>query len=224
MKRLHILVEGQTEETFVRTLLVPHLLERDVMTTPKLTTTKRVKAGGAFRGGVVSYAKVRQDVLDLLNDSSAEAVSTMLDYYGLPAGFPGRDRVEGRSPRERALHLERAFAEDIDNRRFLPHLSLHEFEAFLFVDPAATASVLALGSAGGLARQLTAVRQQFEDPEQINEGPTTHPSKRIEAAWPAYNKVRHGPLVAARVGLESIRAACPHFRDWLARLEPLGRG
>ena len=43
MIRVHILVEGQTEESFVRELLVPHFMERGIYLSIVLATTKRVK-------------------------------------------------------------------------------------------------------------------------------------------------------------------------------------
>jgi hypothetical protein len=49
MKRVLILVEGQTEETFVRDVLAPHFLARNVALTPKLLVTRRVKSGGHFK-------------------------------------------------------------------------------------------------------------------------------------------------------------------------------
>jgi hypothetical protein len=52
LTRALILVEGQTEEAFVRDVLTPHLAGFAVYPVPVLLKTKRVKAGGAFRGGV----------------------------------------------------------------------------------------------------------------------------------------------------------------------------
>jgi hypothetical protein len=40
-----ILVEGQTEETFVREILAPHLSSSGIYPIAKLATTKRVKKG-----------------------------------------------------------------------------------------------------------------------------------------------------------------------------------
>jgi hypothetical protein len=89
MKRLHVLVEGQTEETFVRDVLTAHLAAFDVHPNPVLLKTKRVKSGGAFRGGVTSTEQVIGDVRRLLGDKGAAAVTTMIDYYALPDDFPG---------------------------------------------------------------------------------------------------------------------------------------
>ena len=31
----------------------------------------------------------------------------------------------------------------------------------------------------------------------------------------------NGPLIAVKIGLDSLRQACPHFNSWLLRLEQL---
>lgn len=37
--------------------------------------------------------------------------------------------------------------------------------------------------------------------------------------YPSYRKALHGPQIALRIGLAAIRARCPRFAAWLARLE-----
>lgn len=68
------------------------------------------------------------------------------------------------------------------------------------------------------------MRDKFPTPEDINDDPVTAPSKRVLAAYPQYRKVLHGTMAAQAVGLENMRRACPHFRDWLERLEATGAG
>jgi hypothetical protein len=72
-----------------------------------------------------------------------------------------------------------------------------------------------------VAQQLTSIRSKFEHPEEINDHPDTCPSNRIRQLLPQYQKALHGPLIAQRIGLEQIRAECPHFAEWLAKLEKL---
>ena len=93
---------------------------------------------------------------------------------------------------------------------------MHEFEAMLFSDCAAFGS--AIGRAD-LTPALQAIRNDFPNPESIDDSPETAPSKRIEAVFPAYQKPLMGTLAALEIGLERIRAECPHFRNWLERLE-----
>ena len=61
------------------------------------------------------------------------------------------------------------------------------------------------------------------EPEEINEGAATAPSKRIIRHLPVYewNKVRVGAPAAAAIGLPILRQKCPHFGQWISKLERL---
>ena len=50
----------------------------------------------------------------------------------------------------------------------------------------------------------------------------TAPSNRIKSVIPGYQKVVDGTLIARETGLDTIRAECPRFAEWLAKLESLG--
>ena len=221
MKHVFVYVEGQTEETFVRDMLGPYLQSFDLYLTPILARTKRSKAGTVFKGGIVSYTQVRRDILRLLHDTSIIALTTMIDYYGLPENFPGKSTLPTGSCYERVEYLEDKFREDINHPRFMPFLTLHEFEALLFVAPD---QIEAAFPARQLRCTLCTEANQFSSPEEINEGQDTHPAARIRKYIPAYRKAVHGPLIAARIGLDKMREKCPHFARWIARLESLAAG
>lgn len=218
VKRVLISVEGPTEETFVREVLSPYLTDRGIVLIPTLVYTKIVKSGPNFKGGIVSYGKVKRDLQRLLNDSNAAAVTTMYDVYELPKDFPGYRRCT-RRPYDKVAYLEMAFAADINHRRFKPYLQLHEFEAFLFVDPDQTGNELGLASQQ--VESLTQIKASFATPEEINDNPQTAPSKRLQNIYQAYDKIFDGPLVTASVGLARLRTACPHFDGWVKWLENL---
>ncbi len=181
-------------------------------------TTKRVNSGGKFKGGVPSYGKVRGEVVRLLGDSSAVMVTTMLDYYGLPPTFPGRAAPIGATCEERVSFVEERWTAEIGDRRFRAHLSLHEFEALLFSDPAAIAAGFANPE---LAQELTSIRASFRTPEEINDRPESAPSARLRALYPRYSKPFFGTLIAGRIGLETMIAQCPHFARWVDFLKSL---
>lgn len=219
MKRLFIYVEGQTEEAFVSSLLFTHFLTFKMSVTPILARTKRTRSGATFKGGITSYAQTRQDIQRLLGDTSISAVTTLIDYYNLPQTFPGMDdRPEG-SCYERARHLEDALAREINHPRFLPFLTLHEFEALLFAEPDEIDGAFPDNRQSGKLAQDVA---RFVSPEEINEGNTTHPAARILRYYDNYAKPLHGPLIAQRIGLATIRSKCAHFRDWMEQLESIG--
>lgn len=218
MKRVLILVEGQTEERFVKDVLQPHLLAFDIAPQAKLVTTKRVKAGKHFKGGVTGFKKIEDDLRRLLGDTGATLVTTMLDFYGFPADFDGWKHVKAHRPHERVRQLEEQLEAQVSHRRFRAYLMLHEYEAMLFADPAQVSKVLNNDS---LTASLTRIRDTCTGPEKIDEGEETAPSKRIVKLFPGYRKPLHGPLAVGRVGLQRVRAVCPHFDEWLVALESL---
>jgi hypothetical protein len=217
-KRALILVEGQTEERFVKDVLAPELWDQELYLQPAILVTKRVKDGANFKGGVTNYAKFRSDIMRLLNSAGGALVTTLLDYYGLPADFPGmNDRPSNGSPEQRVLHVEQSIAKNLGNpANFKPFLALHEFEAWLFSTADDLPRVL---TAKKGREQFAKIIEGFRTPEDINERPETAPSKRIEKLFPSYSKTAHGPTVASRIGLRRIRDACPHFDRWVSMLE-----
>lgn len=218
IKKILILAEGQSEETFVKRVLYPHLLNVNIHIVPTIVTTKRVKNGPSFKGGMPSYGKVRREILRLLGDSSAALVTTMVDFYGLPSSFPGRANAEGSTPRERVAFVENAIEQDIKDPRFLAYCSLHEFEALLFSSPATIAAAFAIPN---VEQKLLSMRAQFNSPEEIDDSPATSPSSRLQSLYPQYNKPFYGTLIAGRIGLDEMRSECAHFNAWLLRLEAL---
>jgi hypothetical protein len=211
-----VLAEGQTEERFVKDLIAPYLEPRGLFVVPKIVTTKRVKQGPDFKGGITEYRKVENDLRRLLGDTDAAFVTSFIDYYGLPLDFPGVATRPPGTPLNRVLHVEAEWQHRIDHPRFHPYLMLHEFESLLFSKP--DELTRALYQAASLP-QLTAVRDAFPTPEDIDDSPVTAPSKRISDILPAYQKALYGPVVAKRIGLEKLRVECAHFNDWLTWLE-----
>lgn len=217
-KRVLILVEGQTEERFVKDVLGSHFYNRQLFFSPTLLVTKRVKDGPNFKGGVTNFAKFENDARRLLNSAGGALVTTMLDYYRLPLNFPGMNsRPPHGTPLQRVTHVESAVAQHFGSLlNFLPFLVLHEFEALLFSSPTELPRAL---YESGKQHEFEAIRASVNTPEEINERPEFAPSKRIEAMFPAYKKTLHGPTTVGRIGLQIIRAECPHFNDWMLKLE-----
>jgi len=220
MHRVLILVEGQTEERFVKSILQPHLSAFDVHVEPKIVTTKRVKSGPDFKGGVTSFGKVENDIRLLLGDTNAALITTMLDYYGLPSDFPGQRQLQGSNSHDKAKELEAALESHFQAApRFLAHLMIHEFEALLFSAPTVLAQVMNEPSA---ERHLQSIRNSFATPEDINDDPVSKPSARVLGRFPGYQKVLHGPNTLSRIGLATVRSECTHFNEWVTKLEAFG--
>ena len=52
----------------------------------------------------------------------------------------------------------------------------------------------------------------------------TELSKRILKEIPEYDKVTAGVAVAEKIGLQTLRAKCKHFDEWVSLLESLAEG
>ena len=226
MVRVIALVEGQTEEAFVRRLLAPKLSVHGVAIWA--TTYGRRRS----HGGVPRWARAKRELLRLVKEDTGRRVTTMFDYYRLPSDWPGREVVDGGSTSAKAQILERAMQRRITDSlgddpglsRFIPYIQMHEFEALLFSEPSTLGEVLARDAhPQRTIRALRQVADNFPTPEEIDEGATTAPSKRIRSLAEHYQKVTDGNLAATRIGLESMRQKCPHFDEWLGSLEALAQ-
>jgi hypothetical protein len=64
----------------------------------------------------------------------------------------------------------------------------------------------------------------YDSPELIDDGVDTAPSKRIRQEIPKYahEKPTAAPIIAARIGVETMRRKCPHFDQWMQKLQDLG--
>lgn len=218
--RLYVTTEGQTERKFAEEVLVPHLANYNIEVRARVVLTNR-KLGK--RGGIMDYDKIRGDLHRLmLEDQGGEArFTTMIDLYALPNAFPGwaEARILTHLP-DRIAALENSLRADIEDQRFLPYIQLHEFETLLYCDLSQLQKRIA-GSEPGLSKLTKEVKNI--PPEEINDGTTTAPSKRIIRHVPIYekSKVRVGAPAAAAIGLPTLRNKCPHFNSWINTLESL---
>jgi hypothetical protein len=226
MARLIVHVEGVTEERFVNEVLANHLFAYGW----ELVAARRMGSGRKReqRHGIKSWVVARADIIRNLQEDTGRCVTTFVDYYGLPAtdphGWPGRATADRQPLAQRGHFIQQALTADVAAtmgdayaaRRFIPFVVMHEFEGLLFSDCERFSRGIGCPA---LAAPFQAIRDRFGSPEEINDSPTTAPSKRIEALIPTYKKPVLGIAAVLAIGLETIRSACPHFRSWLERLE-----
>lgn len=225
MRRLHITAEGQTEESFVNRTLKEHLAQYNVYADVRCVLTSR-KRGKDYRGGMTTYEKAKKDIVRWLNEEKQNndvAFTTMFDYYALPTDFPGFEEAQKETdPYKKVAIIEKAFLEDINDSRFIPYIQLHEFETLLFVEPQKF-DIEFFDDPKGIST-LQAIANEFCNPELINQGELTAPSKRIIGVYGSYenNKPYIGSMIAHAIGIDTLRKGCAHFNSWLTRLELLG--
>ena len=226
-KIIYVLCEGQTEQGFVGEVLRPYLYDKGVTSVKSvlITTNKKKNA----RGGMITYKKAERDVNSLLmtkqdNDYERYIFTTMFDLYALPNDFPGFEKVSNDvNAYVRVESLERAFFDVVGDQRFIPYIQLHEFEALLFCGISYLSELYP--RCEKRCAQLNKVLEKVSNPELIDNGPTTAPSKRIIKAIEGekrthynYNKPTTGKYITKRIGIDELRRKCPHFNEWIEQL------
>jgi hypothetical protein len=224
VNELVVIVEGETEQTFVRDQLAAHLALHNTTAWAVLPGRRR-KSGGAKK-----WIVAREDIIRTLKEG--RYCSTMFDYYALPDDWPGRTKSKKLAWKDRAGHVEVEVQEDIvaamgvgfDRKYFIAYIQLHEFEALAFADVEKLAEVtepLSDSSATVLKKKFASILANARHPEAINDSYDTCPSRRIAGVVRAYKKRVHGPIVTNRIGLDVLRQRCNHFAMWLEKLEKI---
>ncbi|MDZ7899022.1 MAG: DUF4276 family protein [Arcicella sp.] len=212
MKRLFIVVEGQTEEEFVNELLSPYLNSfgiYDIRAT-KITTSK------GYKGGFVNYEHLRNDVIRLLKQSGQDVVvTTFVDFFKMPKNVPDYANISKKFTKKNSVgEFEKAIAKDINDQRFVPYIQMHEFEALLFSSTKGFSTYY--GNEKNVIKGVTKIIEEFSNPEDINS--TQPPSYRIKELTTNYDKIVYGNTIALDIGIESILKKCPRFKIWVKEL------
>jgi hypothetical protein len=225
MVRVLALVEGPTERNFGQKLLAAHLADHGIEFRP------RVIGKPGHKGGAGPWDRAKRELLALMRQEPKSVCTTMFDLYALPTSWPGREEAAKRGlknldavtfvEREIARAMSAEFQGGEQVARFIPYLSLHEYEALLFSNPTALASVT---QGPDHATRFQEIVVQCGECEKINDSPSTSPSNRILRIARGYVKTVDGINAAERIGISSMRTQCPHFGSWLTQLESCGNG
>ena len=217
MKRLVIIAEGDSEESFVNHILSPHFNSLGLYNNIQCFKIKK------SCGGISKYSDVKKDIINTLYENDV-IVSTMLDFYRLPSSFPGKqEAAELPSHLQQVELIEEKLKSDIVSTQgcrfdnLIPYIQLHEFEALVF---SSINGVDALFEPSEFNRkELLKVIEDYPNPEDINDQPNTAPSVRLMKLIPGYEKVLFGIDILQQHGMPTLIARCPHFRAWITKLE-----
>jgi hypothetical protein len=223
---LHILCEGQTEDRFANSVLKAYLRSHDIAVKTTILVTNKKKNS---RGGIFSYTQAKND-LELLfkqhskNTFETHYYTTMFDLYALPDDFPGYSAARTIPDcYQKVEKLEHCFAQEIKSPKFIPYIQLHEFEALVFCG--LEHLLVDYPDMEKQVKNLQKVIVQYtNNTEKINDNPATAPSKRIIKEFESkhhYDKPKSGTFVTDKVGIETLKGRCPHFKEWIEKLEKL---
>ncbi|MGA0556251.1 DUF4276 family protein [Larkinella sp. VNQ87] len=213
MKRIDIVVEGQTEQEFVSQIIQPYLTNKYGIYSVSAILIGSFK----HRGGNVKFERLKKNIT-LLSHQTDLVISTFLDYFKLGNDFPHFEACQKKlNTDERIDCLERELTNAIDNRFFVPYIQKYEFEALLFASVDGYEKYITAKA----CQRLEAILQEFPNPEDINN--TMPPSYRLLEPFgqyenSKYNKVTLGNILALETGIEKILERCPRFGAWIEKL------
>lgn len=216
MKRLIIICEGETEQEFCKDVLYSHFISKDIaIEAPLIKKTM---------GGIVAWEYIKSQIL--LHLTEDVVVTMLIDYYGIKDYHNFPKWVESKAivnKIDRMAFLENAMKEDIDDSvrfRFIPYIQLHEFEGLLFNNIDTFRRNIPENEFTDI-RELESLINNHANPELINDGATTAPSKRLVKLISGYNKIVYGAILAQEIGLERLRAKAMRFNEWIVNLESI---
>lgn len=225
MRRLNMIVEGQTEETFVRQTVAPYLAEKEIIVSVRCVETGR-KRNRISRGGMTSYIKAKNDIIRWMKEDHNAWFTTMFDLYALPNDFPGM-AISNSNPLERARYIENGILSDIgvfqNTNKFIPYIQVHEFETLLLSFPEKLSTYFFGPEYEQAIKDICDMCSEFDSVEYINCGRETSPSKRIISFIPEYDglKTTAGPEIAKEIGMEYLMKKCLHFKEWVEKLSSI---
>jgi len=218
MRDLYIIVEGETEEEFVKRLLVPYLYARG-LTGHIQAILVFVSGGGHGHSNTQHFLNTIEPVL---YQRGEPVITSLLDFFRFPrkqAAFAACSALATAS--QQANCLEQALFDAVQAirpyRYFVPYVQVHEFEALLFADAAGHAL-----HAPGILADVAAVIDAYSAAEEINSRPELAPSKRLAAIYrahrQAYRKGADAVDVAELIGMDRLLEKCPRFKAWVESL------
>jgi hypothetical protein len=211
------IVEGKTEQIFIQDIVSPYLAEKNIYITPIIISKPGQK------GGDVKFSRAKNDIGLHLKQRSDTFLTLFVDYYGIQSDWPGLEKAKKQSlPSDKAEKINKATKDQVNqlfgdhgsDRRFIPYISMHEFEALLFSEPKALADHLKVPQA-----DIDKILTECGEPEKIDDSPHSAPSKRLENLSSRFKKTSTGIAIAKAIGLVKIRESCPIFNKWMTEIE-----
>ena len=178
MKRVVFIVEGDTEISFIQKCIMPYLYQKgftNPMNAQKIITNRKKNK----KGGNVAFEYLKNDI-ERVAATRNVLITTFLDFFRLPTDFPGYT-----TDSLKIEQIEEAVRENIssivDRANFLPYIQRHEIEALMYTNMDGFNYVVDKEES---LNKLKEIINQYANPEDINSGSETAPSKRLMKIFP----------------------------------------
>ena len=177
MRNVAVLVEGQSEEAFIKQLLQAYVFDQqDSWLTPVVVETSRAASGQKRKGGG-SWSHYLADIRKLLGSRHYAVVTTLIDFYGYPHDGPHAQCETAHGARACAREKARGMAAAVSSNRFLPFVLLHEFETLVLASSINRRTVL--GDANAALCLQSHCAQVSNDVELLRPSIPLHASRLV---------------------------------------------
>jgi hypothetical protein len=225
---VYIIVEGQSEEKFVKEILSPYFASKNIFLSPERVITGRDKQGKACKGGGDSYKLYKNHIQKRIKQFKKQKnyyFTTMIDLYALPKDFPKLKEAKKYNDKYKYLSfLEKAFFDDIGFDNFFPYIQLHEYETLLFCDIGAIVDEFFDLEDDKLYDKIIKDIKSYENIELINDSKETAPSKRLDKYTNGNycgQKTTSSINILKNIDIGVLRDKCQNFDKWLRKIEEL---
>lgn len=221
MKRLILIVEGQTELEFINRILTPYLVNRGI--NASIQPIMITMSGGGH--GFNNIEHLGNTIRPLLSDSDEPFITTMIDNYGInsESKLPGYTECSKEVDISVRLgKMESKLNEYVQKikpyRNFIPYIQRHEMETLLFSNPEKGFEY----EDERIKNEVVNLCKQFDSIEDINDTPEGAPSKRLADIYSKhqkkYVKIVDGIEIAELTTIEEMLGKCPGFKRWVEKL------
>jgi hypothetical protein len=222
MKKLIIIVEGDSEDEFVKRILVPFFISKGLPHYSIQSIIVTMKGGGH---GYNNIEHLKNTIKPILHDRDKPIVTTLIDHYKLNSErkLPGYNNIARNLPiNERLVKMEGLLNDAVQNIRkyeyFIPYIQRHEFETLLFANPEDGFDL----EDEPIKRDIVDLCSSYDSIEDINSTPEGAPSVRLGAIYAKhgrkYNKGADAVDIAELTTMEKILEKCPRFKNWIDTL------
>jgi hypothetical protein len=187
-----VVCEGQTEVDFVKKKLNKEYFNYKSISLKPIA----ILDGNISVDRVVTFAK----------RAPHSIITTLVDFYG----FKNKDD-------KTVDEIEEELRAKVDKEFFIPYLQMHETEALWFSD---VASISSAKKANDEQKQsLREIILKYGNPEKINDGRETAPSKRLKKIFGDYEKLTDGNSIFDKISIDVMQVKCPRFAEWIKKIE-----
>ena len=221
MKRLILIVEGETELEFVNLLLIPYLSKQGI--NASIQAIMITMSGGGH--GFNNIEHFGNTIRPVLYNSDESIITTMIDHYGINSENKLPGYTECKLEQDIAVRLTKMESKLNDYvqsikpyRHFIPYIQRHEMETLFFADPENGFGL----ENEKIKNEVLTLCTRFDSIEDINDTPEGAPSKRLADIYSnhqeKYEKTVDGIEIAELTTIEKMLEKCPRFRMWVERL------